>query len=106
MCKDCRLKHKNHDRFKNHAVIVYVDIETHQQKVENDKCIFHKELLKLFCITCNYPLCMLCVEFEQDHHVHEVKTLSKMLNDVNMNKEIRKKEIDDKLLPKVKNCIM
>ncbi|CDW71558.1 b-box zinc finger family protein [Stylonychia lemnae] len=75
MCTDCKNKHKNHVRFKNHAIIVYVDVETHQQKVENDKCIFHKEQLKLFCVTCSFPLCMLCVEFEQDHQFHEIRTL-------------------------------
>eukprot|EP00347_Sterkiella_histriomuscorum_P019889 403339925 len=105
MCQDCRTKHKNHARFKNHAIIVYVDLETHQQKVENDRCIFHKELLKLFCVTCNYPLCMLCVEFEDDHKNHELRTLSKMLEDVNRNKDNRKREINEKLLPQVQSYI-
>lgn len=87
MCKECKHRHKNHTRFKNHALIVYQNLEIHQQKVENDKCIFHKEQLKLFCLNCNYPLCMLCVEFEKDHYSHELRTLSKMLEDVNKNKQ-------------------
>jgi hypothetical protein len=54
--------------------------------VENDKCIYHKEFLKIFCITCNYPLCVLCVDFDIEHKEHEKRTIARMLEEADEKK--------------------
>ncbi len=48
---------------------------------------------------------MLCVEFEKDHYSHELRTLSKMLEDVNKNKQAQQKEINEIYIPDVSQHI-
>ena len=81
ICYECRIRHLSNPRHQDHKIIPYHKIV--QEKIELTLCEEnnHREPLKLFCETCQKPICLICSNYENDHKQHKIKTVKNILDE-------------------------
>ena len=97
LCEECKTEHKNRKITKNHEISKFKT--DNEELVDFLFCSDHKtKKMECFCGPCKKPVCTDCILLS--HNGHPLKAISTAYRGIREDMQIKKYEIDKKLLPK------
>ena len=102
LCDKCKTEHENRKITKNHEITEFKT--ANKELIDFLYCSDHKtKKIECFCGPCKKPVCTDCIVLS--HNGHAVKAISSAYKEIKEDMQIKKDEIDKKLLPKYRQLL-
>ena len=102
LCDKCKTEHENRKITKNHEITEFNTID--KELIDFLYCSDHKtKKIECFCGPCKKPVCTDCIVLS--HNGHAMEAISSAYKEIKEDMQIKKDEIDKKLLPKYRQLL-